>query len=140
MDSLFGTNPTTRALSIIRIAVATMFIIHGIARISLNIVDDFGGFLESIGLPIGVLMAWSITIIEIVGGAILLSGRFRVSLSIYFAIQLLAGIVLVHGSEGWFVVGAGRNGMEYSAILIICLLAVAYVAHKADIPEASNIS
>jgi putative oxidoreductase len=28
--------------------------------------------------------------------------------------------------HGWFVVGLGRNGMEYSVLLIVCLLAVAY--------------
>ena len=27
---------------------------------------------------------------------------------------------------GWFVVGAGRNGMEYSVLLIACLLANAW--------------
>lgn len=36
------------------------------------------------------------------------------------------GIVLVHAPEGWFVVGLGRNGMEYSVLLIVCLLSLAY--------------
>lgn len=30
--------------------------------------------------------------------------------------------------EGWFVVGAGRNGMEYSVLLIMVLIAVACTA------------
>lgn len=34
------------------------------------------------------------------------------------------GIVLVHASAGWFVVGVGRNGSEYSVLLIVCLLCV----------------
>jgi putative oxidoreductase len=41
-----------------------------------------------------------------------------------FALQLLAGMVLVHASAGWFVVGLGRNGMEYSALLVVCLLLI----------------
>ena len=28
---------------------------------------------------------------------------------------------MVHMPAGWFVVGLGRNGMEYSALLIVCL-------------------
>ena len=35
---------------------------------------------------------------------------------------LITGIVMVHGREGWFVVGGGRNGVEYSVLLIICLV------------------
>ena len=30
---------------------------------------------------------------------------------------------MVHASEGWWVVGAGRNGMEFSVLLIACLAA-----------------
>jgi putative oxidoreductase len=26
--------------------------------------------------------------------------------------------------DGWFVVGGGRNGMEYSVVLIACLFAM----------------
>ena len=37
---------------------------------------------------------------------------------------------MVHWKEGWFVVGAGRNGMEYSALLIASLLAIAYANYK----------
>ena len=46
-----------------------------------------------------------------------------------FALLFMAiyamGIVLVHAPEGWFVVGAGRNGMEYSVLLIGSLTLVA---------------
>jgi len=38
----------------------------------------------------------------------------------------MAGIVTVHFQEGWFVVGAGRNGMEFSFILIAVLLAILF--------------
>ena len=46
-----------------------------------------------------------------------------------FALLFIAiytmGIVLIHAVEGWFVVGAGRNGMEYSLLLIGSLALVA---------------
>ena len=35
------------------------------------------------------------------------------------------GIVLVHAKSGWFVVGGGSNGAEYSVLLIPCLMVIA---------------
>ncbi|WP_295793028.1 hypothetical protein [Mucilaginibacter sp.] len=39
-------------------------------------------------------------------------------------VVLVVGIFLDHMHDGWFVVGGGRNGMEYSVVLIACLFAV----------------
>jgi putative oxidoreductase len=36
----------------------------------------------------------------------------------------MVGIVMVHFTEGWFVVGGGRNGWEYNFLLICDLLTV----------------
>lgn len=107
-------------------------LIHGIARISLGMVDDFGAFLTFSGLPFGLYLAWAITIFEIVGSIVLASGYYASILSIIFAIHLAAGIFLVHLKEGWFVVGAGRNGAEYSVLLIILFLAIAFTHWKGD--------
>jgi putative oxidoreductase len=44
---------------------------------------------------------------------------------------LTLGMVLVHLPAGWFVVGLGRNGMEYSVLLIVSLGAVAWAYRPA---------
>jgi putative oxidoreductase len=49
----------------------------------------------------------------------------------WFAFQLLMGIYLIHGRVGWFVVGAGRNGMEFSVLLLLCLVVIALSAPHA---------
>jgi putative oxidoreductase len=36
------------------------------------------------------------------------------------------GIILVHFKEGWFVVGGGRNGVEYNFLLIVVLMTIMY--------------
>lgn len=115
-----------QSLVVVRMAVGAMMLIHGVTRMSLGTVDDFGGFLGLRGLPLGVALAWLLTAVEILGGALLVLGRFVFPLSLWFAAQLAVGIILVHWPEGWFVVGAGRNGMEYSALLIVCFLAIAW--------------
>lgn len=117
---------SSQALLSLRVAVALLLIIHGIARAYLGIVDDFGGFLTARGFPLGVQLAWGLTLFEIVGGAVLAWGRWVRPIAAIFCVELAAGIALVHFPEGWFVVGAGRNGMEYSVLLIAVLLAVMY--------------
>ena len=114
-----------RALDALRIVVALLLIVHGVARVALGIVGDFGGFLSMVGFPLGTALAWGITGFEIVGGGALALGRWVRPLALVFVAQLGMGIALVHASEGWFVVGAGRNGVEYSVLLIAVLLAVA---------------
>jgi putative oxidoreductase len=98
----------------------------------LGIVDDFGEFLTLNYFPLGFYMAWGITIFEIVGSILLIFGSLIIPLSIIFSIHLLAGIFLVHFKEGWFVVGAGRNGIEYSFLLITLFLTIAFSNYKIE--------
>ena len=116
------------ALISLRITVAILMLIHGIARIYFGIVDDFGEFLTLNNFPLGFYLAWAITIFEIVGSVLLAIGRYVAPLAIIFAVHLLCGILLVHLKEGWFVVGAGKNGAEYSVLLIAVFITLA-VSH-----------
>jgi putative oxidoreductase len=115
-----------RALIALRIGVATLLFIHGTYRIYDNGPPGFGEWLTSQGLPFGLVIAWTVTIMEVVGTVIMASGRFVPYLALYFTAILTMGIILVHGKEGWFVVGGGRNGVEFSVSLIIGLLVTAY--------------
>ncbi len=119
--------PSSRtAITFLRWLVAGLLLIHGITRIALGLVDDFGGFLSGVGFPFGTALAWLITGTEVLGSLLLALGRWIRPLALFFAAEMVAGILLVHAQEGWFVVGAGRNGMVYSVLLIGVLLAVAY--------------
>ncbi len=101
----------------LRVVLAILLALHGVARIRNGGVVPFGGFLDSVGFPFGVAIAWGITIFELAGGALLAFGRFVTPISALFALQLATGIVLVHAQHGWFVVGSGANGVEYSVCL-----------------------
>lgn len=113
------------ALIFLRIVVAGLLLIHGAARIYLGIVDDFGTFLTANNFPLGFYLAWLITIFEIIGSISLIIGYYVAPLAIIFAVHLFAGILLVHLKDGWFVVGAGRNGVEYSVLLIAAFITIA---------------
>jgi putative oxidoreductase len=110
---------------VLRVAAASVFVIHGLARIANGTVSGFGSFLGSWGFPLGVAAAWAITIIEIAGGLALALGLGVRWLAAWFILQIAAGIVMVHAPSGWFVVGAGRNGVEYSVLIVACLFATA---------------
>jgi putative oxidoreductase len=112
-------------LTVLRVAVALLLFVHGAARAFFGGIEPFGRFLASRGLPSGYPIAMTLTAVELAGGAALALGYFVVPLCAWFALELMAGIALVHFPEGWFVVGAGRNGMEYSVLLIVSLFAIA---------------
>lgn len=111
-------------IRLLRWALAILLLVHGIARIRLGIVAPFGEFLEGRGFPLGFALAWGITLWELVGALVLAARRWVVPVSAVFVAELAMGIALVHWPEGWFVVGAGRNGMEYSVLLIVGFVAL----------------
>lgn len=113
-----------QAFVVLRLLLAGLIAAHGWARLIAGGVVPFGQFLESEGWPTGVLIASAITGLEIAGSLLLALGRLVLPLTLAFAGVYAMGIVLVHAEAGWFVVGLGRNGMEYSVLLIVCLLLV----------------
>lgn len=121
--------PEQTGALILRILMGFIFITHGAARIYYSSVTDFGAFLDSRGLLIGTFIAWLITIGEIVSGALLARG-FKVRyLVIFHALIIIGGIFMVHLPNGWFVVGHGQNGVEYSLLILGVLL---YLYSRAD--------
>lgn len=118
------------ALILLRVVLAALMFVHGAARISTGTVDDFGAFLGSQGFPLGFYIAWAITLFELIGSVMLAVGYYTWIIAVLFVVELGLGIALLHWKQGWFVVGVGTNGMEYSALLIASFLAIAYAEYK----------
>jgi putative oxidoreductase len=123
-------------LTLLRVAVAAIMMIHGLARAYLGIVDDFGVVLNQWGFPAGEALAWVLTVVEIAGGAALAAGYLVHVVAPWFIVQLAMGIYLIHARAGWFVVGAGRNGVEFSALLIVCLVVILMTTRLPRSPHA----
>lgn len=109
---------------ILRLTVAALIAIHGWHRLLNAGVEPFGVWLQTQAMPFGFWVAAAITALEMIGSALLAVGRKVRLLCGVFAILYAMGILLLHAAEGWFVVGAGRNGAEYSVLLIVALLCV----------------
>ena len=122
-----GLRPASRSdwgWTLLRLVLAVIIAAHGWARLTHGAVAPFGNWLDGLGFPLGMAIAWGITLLEITGSVLLAIGRFVAPLTLVYAFIYTMGIVLVHAKAGWFVVGLGRNGMEFSVLLIACLLCV----------------
>lgn len=113
-------------LDVVRLMAALAMLLHGLMRIRLGAVTGFGEFFTGIGLPFGVVFAYAVTTFEVVGALALFARRAVVPVCAGFIVVLTAGVIFVHGPEGWWVVGAGRNGAEYSVLLIACFVGLAW--------------
>lgn len=113
---------------ILRIAVAIILIMHSVPGMFNNGVNDFGNFyLNTIGFaPFGVAIAWSIKLSHVAAAILLLANKYVKPVSIITILILVLGIVMVHFKEGWYVVGGGRNGIEFNFLLICVLLAIMF--------------
>lgn len=113
---------------ILRIAVAIILIMHSVPGMFNNGVNDFGNFyLNTIGFaPFGVAIAWLIKLSHVAAAILFLVNKYIKSASIVTIFILILGIIMVHFEEGWFVVGGGRNGVEFNFLLICVLLAIMF--------------
>ena len=113
---------------LLRIAVAIILLTHSVFGIFDNGINDFGNlYLNQIGFaPFGVFIAWSVKLSHIIAAVLLILNKYLKLAGFVTIFILIMGIILVHFQEGWFVVGGGRNGMEYNFLLIIVLLAIMY--------------
>jgi putative oxidoreductase len=122
--------PADTLWRILRLTLAGLLAAHGWARLLYGGVAPFGEWLNSLGFVIGFWLAWAITLFEICGTLLLAFNKLVFPLTVVFSSIYLVGMLLVHMPAGWFVVGLGRNGMEYSVLLIVCLLCVGWNARK----------
>lgn len=127
-----------QTLLLLRISVALVFVTHAAVRLINGTIPRFGSFLSTKGLPFGVTIVWAVTAFEIIGGLLLALGYFTKWLSAGFIIMLLAGIILIHASFGWFVGEHGTGGSEYSFTLIMVLLVIAAVHSKAVVSKEDH--
>ncbi|MEQ9581531.1 MAG: DoxX family protein [Arenibacter sp.] len=119
---------TLNSTFLLRFASVIILLEHSIPGMFNNGINDFGNlFLNQIGFaPLGVPIAWSIKLSHLVAALCLIFEKFIKWACIVTILVLIAGIVLVHFKEGWFVVGAGRNGVEFNFILIFALLTIMF--------------
>lgn len=113
----------------IRFAIIIILLAHSLPGMFDGGVQAFGEFYlnKELGLaPFGHALAWAIKLSHIAAAICFAVEKFVKPAAIATIGVLLAGIVLLHGPEGWYVVGGGRNGMEFNFLLIFALISVMF--------------
>lgn len=118
-----GTFRTKLALTVLRIVLGIVFITHGWPKL-MGGVAGTGDFLAQMGIPLAGLVAWGLTLLEVGGGALLVLGIATRPIALLLAVHMLAGLILVHAPQGWYVVGPGQGGAEFNLVLLTALLTI----------------
>lgn len=118
----------TRSNLLLRAIVAIVLLTHSIPGMFDGGVNAFGSlYLNEIGFaPLGVPIAWAIKLSHVACAMVLVANRYVVAACIITMFVLVMGIIMVHLPDGWYVVGAGRNGAEYNVLLIVVLLHIMF--------------
>ncbi|MBK1896695.1 DoxX family protein [Chryseobacterium paridis] len=108
----------------LRIALSVILLMHSVISIYSGDVNNFGlQYLNSIGFsPLGLYLAWSVKLTHLLSVPLLWMDKYLKTVAIANILIFIFGIIYVHWQDGWFVVGGGRNGVEFNFLLIFCFL------------------
>jgi putative oxidoreductase len=123
-STLVNTEKIFDGTFILRIALAIILLFHSVPGMFNGGIQAFGElYLNQVGLaPMGVPLAWVIKLSHVVCAILLVLNKYIKPASLVTIVILIMGIIMVHFKEGWFVVGGGRNGVEFN-FLMICVFA-----------------
>lgn len=106
-------NQTDYAALILRLALGTMFVAHGLLKVLVFTLPGTAGFFEQVGFP--GWAAYAVTAAELGGGALLIAGIAVRAVSLAL-IPVLLGALYVHFGSGWLFTNP-NGGWEYPAFL-----------------------
>jgi putative oxidoreductase len=109
---------TDIAALLLRLALGTMFVAHGLLKALVFTLPGAAAFFEQVGFP--GWLAYIVTFAEIGGGALLLAGIAVPAVSIAM-LPVLLGAVYVHFGAGW-VFSNANGGWEYPAFLAVAVV------------------
>ena len=118
-----GNDPKLReiGLALLRIILGVVFFAHGYLKFFKMGMDGVVGFFTSLGIPAPVLAAWGVTMLEMVGGLLLILGIFTPFLGVLFAMDMAGAILFAKRGAGFFA----PKGYEFELTLLIASLALA---------------
>jgi putative oxidoreductase len=109
-------------LTVLRIVVGMVFLVHGSQKLLVMGFGGVAGFLSSLGVPAPGLFAVIVTLVEVLGGLALILGLLTRLAAILLALDMLVAILTVHLPNGFF---ASDGGYEFPLVLVASCVALA---------------
>ena len=108
-------------ITILRVVVGIVFVMHGSQKLFVVGFGGVAGFLGQVGVPAPMLSAVVVTLVEFLGGLALLAGFLTRWAAIPLAIDMVVAILTVHLPGGFFL----PKGYEFALTLLGATLALA---------------
>src|SRR5215212_2030459 len=99
-------------LAILRVALGIAMLVHGWGKLSGGVDKVAGSFGGMLGIPAPGLMAWVVTIVELVGGILLVVGFLTQIAGILIALDMLGAILFAYLLRGAPLIA--ENGQQIS--------------------------
>ena len=96
------------AMLVLRVVLAAVFITHGYAKVFGMGFSGVTGMFSKMGVPLPMIMAPIVALVEFLGGIALLLGAFTRAAAFLIACDMLGAIILVHAKNGY----AAPKGVE----------------------------
>lgn len=106
-------------LAVLRVVVGIVFLTHGYQKIFKMHLSGVSGFFGHLGIPLPVLFAVVVMVVEFAGGILLITGLATRIPSVLLAIDMIVALLVVHLPGGYL-----KSGGELPLLLlagVICL-------------------
>jgi putative oxidoreductase len=110
-------------LMILRVVLGIAFLIHGWSKFSGG-VEGVAGFFTSLNIPAPSLFAYIVSIVELVGGALLIVGFLTHIASILLFVDMLGAILFAFWMRGQPLVENGAISWEKEAVFAAAALCI----------------
>jgi putative oxidoreductase len=113
------------AYHLLRLSVAAMMLLHGIAKISRG-VGGIEGMLASRGLP--ALLAYAVFIGEVIAPVLVIANVFVAPAALIMAVNMVFAIALAHSNDVMALTRTGAWAIELQALFLVGSLCIALLA------------
>jgi putative oxidoreductase len=112
------------AITILRIVIGVVFMAHGAQKLFQLGIHGVAGFFGAAGIPLPLVSATIVTLVEFVGGILLIAGLLTRWAAALNAFDMVVAILVVHLKNGFF---DQNHGVEFPLTMLAACIVLAVV-------------